>query len=136
MYEAQYCGINHVGAGVRIITNMNLEEWRKRLHGTAWISSFILFSGRLEAIFEKETFVPLWKSKYFIYNFYICPLCVDNLPYLLTYLQSWALLEEPPIGQPLKNFLAFYGTQRWQHKIQAGLRAYLHELEAYCKFLL
>jgi hypothetical protein len=32
--------------------------------------------------------------------------------YLLTHSQSWALLEEPPIMQPLKNFPAFYGTQR------------------------
>jgi hypothetical protein len=33
--------------------------------------------------------------------------------YLLTYLRSWALLEEPPIVQPLKNFPAFYGTHRF-----------------------
>jgi hypothetical protein len=33
--------------------------------------------------------------------------------YLLTYLRSWALLEEPPIVQPLKNFAAFYGTRRF-----------------------
>jgi hypothetical protein len=32
---------------------------------------------------------------------------------LLTYSQSWALLEEPPIVQPLKNFPAFYGTRRF-----------------------
>jgi hypothetical protein len=29
----------------------------------------------------------------------------------LTYLRSWALLEEPLIEQPLKNFPAFHGTQ-------------------------
>jgi hypothetical protein len=29
------------------------------------------------------------------------------------YLLSWALLEKPLIGQPLKNFPAFYGTQRF-----------------------
>jgi hypothetical protein len=28
-----------------------------------------------------------------------------------TYLRSWALLEEPPIVQPLKNPPAFYGTR-------------------------
>jgi hypothetical protein len=33
--------------------------------------------------------------------------------YLLTYLRSWALLEKPPIVQPLKNFPAFYGTGRF-----------------------
>jgi hypothetical protein len=33
------------------------------------------------------------------------------LTYLLTYLRSWALLEKPPIVQPLKNFPAFYGTR-------------------------
>jgi hypothetical protein len=32
---------------------------------------------------------------------------------LLTYLRSWALLEEPPIVQPLKKFPAFYGTRRF-----------------------
>jgi hypothetical protein len=32
------------------------------------------------------------------------------LTYLLTYLRSSALLEEPPIVQPLKNFPVFYGT--------------------------
>jgi hypothetical protein len=32
---------------------------------------------------------------------------------LLTYLRSWALLEKPPIMQPLKNFPAFYGTRRF-----------------------
>jgi hypothetical protein len=37
--------------------------------------------------------------------------CIYN-PYLLTYLRSWALLEEPPIVQPLKKFPAFYGTRR------------------------
>jgi hypothetical protein len=31
----------------------------------------------------------------------------------LTYLRSWALLEEPLIGQPLKNFPARYGTLRF-----------------------
>jgi hypothetical protein len=29
---------------------------------------------------------------------------------ILTYLRSWALLEEPVIVQPLKNFPKFYGT--------------------------
>jgi hypothetical protein len=32
--------------------------------------------------------------------------------YLLTYLDSWALLEKLPIVQLLKNFPAFYGTWR------------------------
>jgi hypothetical protein len=31
--------------------------------------------------------------------------------YLFTYTRSWALLEKPPILQPLKNFPAFYGAQ-------------------------
>jgi hypothetical protein len=44
----------------------------------------------------------LWKSK-ISYLF----------TYLLTYLRSWALLEEPLIGQPLKNFPEFYGTRRF-----------------------
>jgi hypothetical protein len=32
---------------------------------------------------------------------------------LLTYLRSWALLEEPQIVHSLKNFPAFYGTRRF-----------------------
>jgi hypothetical protein len=36
-----------------------------------------------------------------------------SLVYLHTYLRSWALLEKPPIVQPLKNFPAFYGTRRF-----------------------
>jgi hypothetical protein len=32
--------------------------------------------------------------------------------FLDTYLRNWALLEEPLIGQPLKNFPAFHGTRR------------------------
>jgi hypothetical protein len=32
---------------------------------------------------------------------------------LLTYSRTWALLEEPPIVQPLKDFVAFYGTRRF-----------------------
>jgi hypothetical protein len=35
----------------------------------------------------------------------------DVLTYLLTYLRSWALPDEPPIVQSLKNFPAFYGTR-------------------------
>jgi hypothetical protein len=37
----------------------------------------------------------------------------DSILYLLTYSRSWALLEKSPIVQPLKNFLAFYGTRRF-----------------------
>jgi hypothetical protein len=33
--------------------------------------------------------------------------------YLLSYSRSWALLEEPPIVQPLKNFPIFYGTRKF-----------------------
>jgi hypothetical protein len=32
---------------------------------------------------------------------------------VLTYWQSWALLEKLPIVLPLKNFTAFYGTRRF-----------------------
>jgi hypothetical protein len=35
------------------------------------------------------------------------------LPTVYTYLRSWALLEKPPIVQPLKNFPAFNGTRRF-----------------------
>jgi hypothetical protein len=36
-----------------------------------------------------------------------------NAHNLYTYLRSWALLEKPPIVQPLKNFPAFYGNRRF-----------------------
>jgi hypothetical protein len=59
------CYFSHieVGAGVGIITNMNLEgrkEGRKRLTylGTPCISSFILFSGCLEDIIKFDSFAP------------------------------------------------------------------------------
>jgi hypothetical protein len=35
------------------------------------------------------------------------------ITYLHTHSRSWALLEEPPIVQPLKNFPAYYGTRRF-----------------------
>jgi hypothetical protein len=38
---------------------------------------------------------------------------VESSHKLLTYLRSWALLEEPPIVWPLKNFPEFYGTRRF-----------------------
>jgi hypothetical protein len=41
--------------------------------------------------------------------------CGSNMQHILilTYSRSWALLEEPPIVQPLKKFPAFYGTRRF-----------------------
>jgi hypothetical protein len=36
-----------------------------------------------------------------------------HLVAILTYSRSWALLEKPPIVQPLKNFPAFYGNRRF-----------------------
>jgi hypothetical protein len=41
---------------------------------------------------------------------------------ILTYLRSWALLEEPPIVQPLKNFPAFYGTRMFNTVFTRTLR--------------
>jgi hypothetical protein len=45
----------------------------------------------------------------------LCPKVVKHsvYTYLLTYLRSWALLEELSIVQPLKNRPAFYGTRRF-----------------------
>jgi hypothetical protein len=37
----------------------------------------------------------------------------SELHQILTRSRSWALLEEPPIVQPLKNFPVFYGTPRF-----------------------
>jgi hypothetical protein len=36
-----------------------------------------------------------------------------HMSYLLTYLRSWGLLKKPPIVHLLKNFPAFYRTQRF-----------------------
>jgi hypothetical protein len=48
------------------------------------------------------------------------------LLYLLTYLLTyWALLEEPPIVQPLKNFPAFYGTRRFNTEFTRALHCSL-----------
>jgi hypothetical protein len=44
--------------------------------------------------------------------------------YLLTYSRSWALLEEPLIVQPLKNFPAFHGTQRFNTVFTRALHWY------------
>jgi hypothetical protein len=38
---------------------------------------------------------------------------IHFLACIFTYLRSWALLEEPQIVQPPKNFSAFYGTRRF-----------------------
>jgi hypothetical protein len=45
-------------------------------------------------------------------KFWVCS-DIENhraVTHLLTYLRSWALLEKPPIKQPLKNFPEFYGN--------------------------
>jgi hypothetical protein len=44
----------------------------------------------------------------------VCLACIKEVHiYLLTHSWSWALLEEPQIRQLLKNFPAFYRTQRF-----------------------
>jgi hypothetical protein len=50
----------------------------------------------------------------------LCAVCSNRaqtvfacLTSFLPYLRSWALLEKPPIVQPLKNFPTFYGTRRF-----------------------
>jgi hypothetical protein len=48
-----------------------------------------------------------------IHNTALLVLAVSFLCPSLTYLRSWALLEKPPIVQPLKNFPTFYGTRRF-----------------------
>jgi hypothetical protein len=57
-------------------------------------------------LFKKQYFVVSVKWKWDIYE--------NNLP-ITNWLTpwSWALLEKPPDGQLLKNFLKFYGTQRF-----------------------
>jgi hypothetical protein len=50
------------------------------------------------------------RRKFIMTSFIICTFHKITL---LTYLRSWALLEKPPIVQPLKNFPAFYGTRRF-----------------------
>jgi hypothetical protein len=48
-----------------------------------------------------------------VHNDFVTPVYSFTTSYLLTYSRSWALLEEPPIVQPLKNFPACYGTRRF-----------------------
>jgi hypothetical protein len=62
--------------------------------------------------------------------------------YLLTSSRSWALLEEPPIVQPLKNFPAFYGTRRFNTVFTRALHWSLswaisiHTIPSYLKSIL
>jgi hypothetical protein len=48
--------------------------------------------------------------------------CYQSFTYLLTHSPSWALLEEPPIVQAIKNFPAFYGTWRFNTVFTRALR--------------
>jgi hypothetical protein len=52
-------------------------------------------------------------------------LCMRKYTYILTYLRSWALLEEPLIVQPLKNFPAFYETRRFNTVFTRALHWFL-----------
>jgi hypothetical protein len=62
---------------------------------------------------ERKTWHQRFRSRY-KYNIKIDKLLwIRLLTFLLTYLRSWALLEEPLIGQPLKNFPAFHGTRKF-----------------------
>jgi hypothetical protein len=45
--------------------------------------------------------------------------------YLFTYLRSWALLEEPPIVQPLKNLPTLYGTRMFNTVFTRALHWFL-----------
>jgi hypothetical protein len=47
--------------------------------------------------------------------------CLACHTYLLPCSQSWALLEEPPIVWPLKNFPSFYGTRRFNTVLTRAL---------------
>jgi hypothetical protein len=60
-------------------------------------------------------YVIALKGKWMLWQkaFNLCLLGHDLLTYLLTYSWSWALLEELPTLQLLKNFPIFYGTQRF-----------------------
>jgi hypothetical protein len=49
----------------------------------------------------------------YLLNYLITYLLNYLLTYSLTHSRSWALLEEPPIVQPLKDFPAFYRTRRF-----------------------
>jgi hypothetical protein len=60
-------------------------------------------------------FADIIRCHYMLQLFH-CLICATSLIAckcdVRTYSRSWARLEEPPIEQPLKNFLALYGTQR------------------------
>jgi hypothetical protein len=58
--------------------------------------------------------VPKYAAKTRLYGVTIVWICLLHpWTYFLTYLRSWALLEELSIVQPLKNPPAFYATRRF-----------------------
>jgi hypothetical protein len=98
------------------------------------LSSVIRFLEGIEILLFVGCPDRLWESAYLVSNlnlsthFICCQAYLRITLYLLfsirlysqvllhiyniTYLRSWALLEEPLIVQPLKNFPTFYGTRR------------------------
>jgi hypothetical protein len=73
------------------------------------------------------TMKPKLRSHAFTCSFQILVTGVDRCVltpiwiYVLTYSRSWALLEEPPIVQPLKNLPAFYGSRTFNTVVTRAL---------------
>jgi hypothetical protein len=72
--------------------NIWKEQWENWMHRFAWT-------------YSKRNYVHIMSTLRRVRK-------ANVLHTVYTYLRSWALLEEPPIGQPLKNFPAFHGTRR------------------------
>jgi hypothetical protein len=100
----------------------SVEEYASILSGSSYLSLYIPI--RMVLCTYHSCLLSCWVKS--LYRFVLSlhananvqllsnpSLQLTLLTYLLTYLRSWALLEESPIVQPLKNFPASYGTRRF-----------------------
>jgi hypothetical protein len=84
-------------------------------HLTRWVTCLPCFLTLrewklcLSALFFKECILSCVYHCIYVSELVYLP----NTTHSLTHSWSWALLEKPPIVQPLKNFPAFYGTRRF-----------------------
>jgi hypothetical protein len=110
---------------------MNIWGWNRQAN---WPNPWLLSQmGDRSNIFRYNfSTTPLWQQSFIILTGYKHITCLNEcmrgrpsrplhrdlqwsivLYYVLTYLWSWVLLEEPPNLQLLKNFPAFYGTRKF-----------------------
>jgi hypothetical protein len=99
---------NRNGMNVGIASFRNYPPWKYQ-----WTFNYNIFLLilSLEWPFQYTTFYPRDNC---------IPQSTRCWPMELSYSRSWALLEEPPIVQPLKNS-AFYGTRRFNTLFKIAL---------------